>query len=69
VHDTARRVTEIVKQLEQAWNTADGEAFGRPFTEDADFVNIRGLHFRSRKVIEAQNDLRIAAFHNTLVAP
>lgn len=127
--ESERRVNEIVKQLEHAWNTADGESFGRPFAEDADFVNIRGLHIRSRKVIgeghqhifnsiykgssvvcelsslrplapgvllahvkstlnapagplagvhtavfsmvmvEARNEWRIAAFHNTLVAP
>jgi uncharacterized protein (TIGR02246 family) len=34
-----------VKRLEDAWNAADGAAFGAPFTPDADFVAIRGdLH-------------------------
>jgi uncharacterized protein (TIGR02246 family) len=42
---------EIVKQLEDAWNAADGAAFGRPFTEDADFVNVRGEHYRTRNAI------------------
>jgi uncharacterized protein (TIGR02246 family) len=38
-------------ELESAWNAGDGAAFARPFTEDADFVNIRGEHLRTRDVI------------------
>jgi uncharacterized protein (TIGR02246 family) len=35
----------VIKRLEDAWNTADGAAFGAPFAPDADFVTIRGdLH-------------------------
>jgi uncharacterized protein (TIGR02246 family) len=35
----------VVKRLEDAWNAADGAAFGAPFAPDADFVTIRGeLH-------------------------
>ena len=44
-------VSDIVGELERAWNAADGAGFARPFTEDADFVNIRGDHFRTREVI------------------
>ena len=29
-------------RLEHAWNTADGEAYGRQYTEDATFVNVDG---------------------------
>ncbi len=32
----------VVKRLEDAWNAADGAAFGAPFAPDADFVAIRG---------------------------
>ena len=46
-----RIVADIVGDLEKAWNAADGEGFGRPFAEDADFVNIRGEHFRTRDAI------------------
>jgi uncharacterized protein (TIGR02246 family) len=56
-----RIVSDIVGELERAWNAADGAAFARSFAEDADFVNIRGEHMRTR-------DVTIAAFHNTLVA-
>ena len=122
-------VSKIVGELEAAWNRADGVAFGRWFTGDADFVNVRGEHARGREAIatghqgifdsiykgsvvryepvavralspgillahvtgrlsvpsgplagehqslltavlvEDQNEWRIAAFHNTLVAP
>ena len=43
----------VFGRLEQAWNQADGEAFGRPFTADADFVDIRGDHHRGRPAIAA----------------
>jgi uncharacterized protein (TIGR02246 family) len=35
---------ELFQQLEQAWNDADGAAFGRPFADESDFVDIRGDH-------------------------
>lgn len=35
----------VIKRLEDAWNAADGAAFGAPFAPDADFVTVRGeLH-------------------------
>ena len=43
----------IVGQLETAWNAMDGSAFAVPFADDADFVNIRGEHFRGRAAIAA----------------
>ena len=46
-----RIVSDIVGELEKAWNAADGAGFARPFADDADFVNIRGDHFRTREVI------------------
>ena len=44
-------VSAIVKELEDAWNAADGARFGKPFTEDADFVTIRAEHLRTREAI------------------
>jgi uncharacterized protein (TIGR02246 family) len=41
----------IVRRIEAAWNAMDGSAFADPFAEDADFVNIRGEHFRGRQAI------------------
>jgi uncharacterized protein (TIGR02246 family) len=43
----------IVGQLQAAWNAIDGSAFGAPFAFDADFVTIRGEHFRGRPAIAA----------------
>lgn len=35
----------VIVRLQDAWNAADGAAFGAPFARDADFVTIRGeLH-------------------------
>ena len=44
---------EIVRRLEDAWNAGDGMAFAEPFSEDADFVTIRGEHLRGRHAIGA----------------
>jgi uncharacterized protein (TIGR02246 family) len=44
-------VADVVNELEKAWNASDGVAFARPFAEDADFVNIRGEHHRTREAI------------------
>lgn len=41
----------LFEQLEQAWNAADGAAFGAPFTNESDFVDIRGGHHRGRDAI------------------
>src|SRR5687767_6285242 len=38
-------------QLEQAWNRADGDAFGKLFADDADFVDIRGDHHQGSVAI------------------
>ena len=41
----------VLKQLEDAWNQGDGNAFGAPFAENAEFVNIRGEHHSGRTAI------------------
>ena len=46
-----RIVTDLIAEFEKAWNAADGAGFGRPFAEDADFVNIRADHLRGRETI------------------
>ena len=43
----------IATHLEQAWNHADGPAFGEVFTENCDFVDVRGDHHRSRAAVAA----------------
>ena len=50
--DTPTAIAQrLATALEHAWNTADGQAFGRCFTPDADFVDIRGEHHRGREAI------------------
>jgi uncharacterized protein (TIGR02246 family) len=49
--DRERIVSDLVGELQEAWNAADGTRFARSFAEDADFVNIRGEHFRTRGAI------------------
>ncbi len=44
---------ELIDRLEQAWNEADGRAFGKPFTADADFVDIGGEYHRGQEAIAA----------------
>jgi uncharacterized protein (TIGR02246 family) len=48
VEDIAGRV---LSRLEEAWNAADGQAFGAPFAVDADFVAIRGDDHHGRAAI------------------
>jgi uncharacterized protein (TIGR02246 family) len=54
----------LVGQLEAAWKALDGSAFAAPFAVDADFVNIRGEHFRGRPAIAAGH----AAIFRTIYA-
>lgn len=46
----------IVARLEAGWNAMDGAAFAAPFAADADYVTIRGEHFRGRPTIAAGHD-------------
>jgi uncharacterized protein (TIGR02246 family) len=41
----------FVEKLEQAWNAADGAAFGAEFADESDFVNVRGEHHRGATAI------------------
>ena len=36
----------LFAHLEKAWNAGDGAAFGEPFADETDFVDIRGVHHR-----------------------
>jgi uncharacterized protein (TIGR02246 family) len=41
----------LVKTLEEAWNACDSAAFSAAFADDADFVNVYGMHARGRTAI------------------
>ncbi|HEX6372824.1 MAG TPA: SgcJ/EcaC family oxidoreductase [Longimicrobium sp.] len=51
--DVRQAGEDVLRRLEEAWNAADGAAFAAPFTDDADFVAIRGDHHRTREAIAA----------------
>jgi len=56
--DAAAIATARFAGMERAWNKADGAAFGREFTEDADFTDIRGDHHKGvAAVIEGHQAL------------
>src|SRR3954451_22473699 len=44
---------EVLGRLEAAWNSADGEAFGAEYAEDAAFVTVRGVHLTGAAAIAA----------------
>jgi uncharacterized protein (TIGR02246 family) len=46
-------VQAAMQRLERAWNSADGTAFGEPFSPVADFVAIRGDLHAGRDAIAA----------------
>ena len=55
VDATTIRATTIAAErfagMEAAWNQADGTAFGREFTEDTDFTDVRGDHHKGRDAV------------------
>ena len=42
---------QIFRRQEAAWNSGDGTAWAAVFSDDADFVNLRGLVFHGREEI------------------
>ncbi|MEO8541437.1 MAG: SgcJ/EcaC family oxidoreductase [bacterium] len=56
--DTTEIATALMRQLEVAWNRADGPGFAAPFTDDADFVDIRADYHKGRPEI-AEGHVRI----------
>ncbi len=53
-------IRKNVACMQEGWNTKSGALFAKPFAEDAEYVVINGLHFKSQKVIE-QNHQHIFA--------
>ena len=50
---TDTSVRTVIDQLELAWNSADGEAYGAPYAEDAEFVTVQGMRISGRHAIAA----------------
>jgi uncharacterized protein (TIGR02246 family) len=51
IENHAALAASFVEKLEQAWNVADGAAFGAQFADESDFVNVRGEHHRGATAI------------------
>src|SRR5580692_8127794 len=58
-----REILEILRQQTEAWNRADGVAWSKEFTDDCDFVNLRGIVLKGHAEIEASI---VASLHGGL---
>jgi uncharacterized protein (TIGR02246 family) len=45
------RIRSVLEQMQEVWNRHDMDAFSNLFTEDADFVNVIGTHWRGPTAI------------------
>jgi len=50
-------VEAVVGGLVRAWNKGDARSFAEYFAEDADLVNIHGMHIRGRQAIAGVYDM------------
>lgn len=48
-------VRAVLERLTAAWNDGDATAYGRLFTEDADYVTFFGMNFPGREAIESSH--------------
>jgi uncharacterized protein (TIGR02246 family) len=62
VADATTSLETIVSSLAESWNRHDMTAFAAAFSENADFVNVIGMHWRGRQQIEAKH----TATHSTI---
>jgi uncharacterized protein (TIGR02246 family) len=60
--DDDQAVRKVVAGLEETWNAHDMKALARLFREDAEWVNVVGMHWHGRGEIMAAH----AAFHETI---
>ena len=58
--DSRAALQLLIHQQETAWNHGDGAGFAAAFTDDADFVNIRGDIFHGRAMIGARHTVLLS---------
>ena len=64
--DAKSKIEAVLAAIPETWNRHDMAAYASHFTEDADFVNILGMHWRGRVAIEAQHvDIHKTVFRNS----
>ena len=54
--NTETAVNDLVQGMARAWNESSGAGFAAYCEEDADFVNIYGMHARGRQAIAEGHD-------------
>jgi len=50
--DNNHSIYELVRVLEDAWNSSNSQRFASVFAEDADFITVMGKHYNSRQLID-----------------
>ena len=64
--DAEAQIANIVAALADSWNRHDMATYAAQFTEDADFVNVIGMHWHGRSEIEARHvDVHRTIFRNS----
>jgi uncharacterized protein (TIGR02246 family) len=62
-------IQRLAAQFERAWNTHDMTLLGDMVTDDVDFVNVIGLHWKGRQqVVEAHAAIHRDRFKNSVWA-
>ena len=56
----------LVDGFLRAFNTHDAKAFGRLFTEDADWVSVAGIRVKGRAGIEAEHEKAFTTFFKSV---
>ncbi len=49
------QIESVLRELTESWNRHDMATFASQFTDDADFINVIGMHWRGRAEIEARH--------------
>ncbi len=64
--DAKAQIANNVAAFADSWNRHDMQALAALFTEDADFVNVIGMHWHGRSEIEARHvDVHRTIFRNS----
>ena len=64
--DAKSQIANLIDVLSESWNRHDMATYAAQFTEDADFVNVIGMHWRGRPEIEARHaDVHRTIFRNS----
>lgn len=61
-NDDILAIESVIQGISDSWNNHAGVGIGDAFTEDADFVNIFGMHFSGRDVIEERHVVILNTF-------